>query len=131
MQPRLDVVVGIVRDETGRVLVNQRRPGTRLAGLWEFPGGKRQEGEAREEALRRELDEELGLVVVSAEPLLTLSHDYRERLVHLDVWLVQEYSGEAFARENQKIAWVEPRELPAMNFLPADGPIIKKLTAGL
>ena len=60
-----EVVVGIVRDATGRILINQRRPGTHLEGLWEFPGGKRHTGEDRAAALARELDEELGIEVVS------------------------------------------------------------------
>ena len=92
--PRIDVVVGIVEDSVGRILVNQRRPGTHLAGLWEFPGGKRNAGEGRQAALARELHEELGIEVVTAEPLLTLRHDYPDRRVHLDVWSVLEYAGE-------------------------------------
>ena len=71
MLARIEVVVGLIQDEQGQILVNQRRPGTHLAGLWEFPGGKRHAGEGRQAALARELHEELGIDVVTADPLLT------------------------------------------------------------
>jgi 8-oxo-dGTP diphosphatase len=124
---RIEVVVGIVRDSAGRVLVNQRRPDTHLAGLWEFPGGKRHAREGRQAALARELHEELGIEVVMAEPLLTLHHDYPDRRVHLDVWSVLEYSGEPRSREDQAIAWVYPEALSSLELLPADAPIVGKL----
>ena len=127
MQPRVDVVVGIVRDATERILINQRPSGTYLEGFWEFPGGKRRAGEDRETALKRELDEELGIEVVVAKPLLALRHDYLDRLVHLDVWSVLEYLGKPRARESQGIAWVQPEEMSDINFLPADTPIIAAL----
>ena len=125
--PRIDVVVGIVQNSAGQILVNQRRPGTHLAGLWEFPGGKRHAGEGRQAALAREFHEELGIEVVTAEPLLTLRHDYPDRRVHLDVWSVLEYSGEPRSRENQAIAWVYPQALSSLELLPADGPIVVEL----
>ena len=128
--PRVDVVVGIVRDSTGRILVNQRRPGTDLAGLWEFPGGKRHAGEGRQAALARELHEELGIEVVAAEPLLMVRHDYPDRRVCLDVWSVLEYSGEPRSRENQAIAWVYPQALSSLELLPADAPIVTELLKG-
>ena len=127
MPPRLEVVVGIIRDAAGRILINQRRPGTHLEGLWEFPGGKRHAGEGREAALARELDEELGIVVVSAEPLLTLCHDYPDRCVELDVWTISKFKGEPLACENQVIAWIHPEAMSDVEFLPADAPILAAL----
>lgn len=127
MQPRLDVIVGIVRDATERILINQRPSGTYLEGLWEFPGGKRRAGEDRETALKRELDEELGIEVVAAEPLLALRHDYPDWIVYLDVWSVLEYVGKPRGRESQKIAWVQPEEMPDINLLPADTPVVAAL----
>jgi 8-oxo-dGTP diphosphatase len=127
LQSRLDVVVGIVRDATDRILINQRRPGAHLEGLWEFPGGKRKAGEERETALKRELNEELGIEIVAAEPLLTLRHDYPDRLVHLDVWSVLEYVGEPRACESQVISWVRPEEMSHIDLLPADSPIVAVL----
>jgi 8-oxo-dGTP diphosphatase len=125
--PRIDVVVGIIRDEQGLVLVNQRRPGTYLAGLWEFPGGKRHANEDRRSALARELHEELGIDVIAAEPLLTLRHDYPDRRVHLDVWSILEYSGAPRSREDQAIAWARPEALSSLELLPADAPIVAAL----
>lgn len=121
------VLVGLIRDPAGRWLVNQRRPGTHLAGAWEFPGGKLQAGESRFDALRRELDEELGIDVVAAEPLLEIVHAYSEKTVRLDVWTVTDYRGEVTAREQQLIDWVEVHELAALPLLAADLPIIAAL----
>ena len=123
----INVMVGIIRDADGRVLVNQRLPGTHMAGFWEFPGGKRRDNETRQAALARELQEELGIEVLRAEPLLALTHDYSERTVHLDVWTILEYEGEPWSREGQAIEWRAPDALEAMGLLPADRPIVVKL----
>ncbi len=123
----IDVVVGIIRDSAGRILVNQRRPGTHLAGFWEFPGGKRRSGEEREVALARELSEELGVEVIGAEPLMGLTHEYPDLEVHLDVWTVLEYTGEPRPREDQVIDWVQPEALANIALLPADLPIVAAL----
>lgn len=123
----INVVVGIIRDADGRVLVNQRLPGTHMAGFWEFPGGKRQINESREAALARELNEELGIEVLRAEPLLALTHDYPERTVHLDVWTILDYSGVPESREGQNIDWVDPGSLDERGLLPADQPIVAKI----
>jgi 8-oxo-dGTP diphosphatase len=121
------VLVGLIGDASGRWLVNRRRPGTHLAGSWEFPGGKLQPGETRLAALRRELDEELGIDVVAAEPLLELVHDYPEKRVRLDVWRVLDYRGTATPREAQELAWVAVEALESLPLLAADLPIIAAL----
>lgn len=123
----LHVLVGLIRDERDRWLVNRRRPGTDLAGFWEFPGGKRQTGETPLAALRRELDEELGIDVLTAEPWLRLEHDYPDKTVLLDVWRVLDYRGEVGAREGQALDWVPAAELAALPLLPADLPIVAAL----
>jgi 8-oxo-dGTP diphosphatase len=123
----LHVLVGLIGDARGRWLVNQRRPGTDLAGFWEFPGGKRHSGETPFAALRRELHEELGIDVLAAEPWLELLHDYPDKKVLLDVWRVLDYRGEAGAREGQALDWVEPAALAALPLLPADLPIVEAL----
>jgi 8-oxo-dGTP diphosphatase len=123
----LHVLVGLIGDAQGRWLVNQRRPGTDLAGFWEFPGGKRQAGETPFEALRRELDEELGIDVVTADPWLELVHDYPDKRVLLDVWRVLDYRGVVSAREGQALDWVAPERLAALPLLPADWPIVAAL----
>jgi len=123
----VDVVVGLIGDSSGRWLVNCRPPGTPLAGSWEFPGGKRQPGEAPLAALKRELDEELGIEVLEAEPVLVLEHDYPDKRVRLDVWLVSRYRGQPTPREGQPLRWVTVAECRELPLLPADGPIVERL----
>lgn len=123
----LRVLVGLVRDEHGRVLINQRRAGTHRAGEWEFPGGKQAAGEAPYDALCRELAEELGIRVLAAEPFMQLEHDYGDRCVRLDVWHVRRYRGEPVAREGQPLCWVRPEDLDRVALLPADEPIVRAL----
>ena len=98
-----------------------------MAGLWEFPGGKLQAGETPFAALCRELDEELGIEVLAAEPWLELVHDYPDKKVLLDVWRVLDYRGEVGAREGQALDWVAAARLTALPLLPADLPIVAAL----
>ncbi len=108
MSATTHVVAGILRDAQGRVLLAQRPAGKHLAGLWEFPGGKVEEGEAPVDALARELREEIGIVVESAQPLIGIPHAYPEKTILLDVWRVTRYSGTSHSHEGQRLAWVEP-----------------------
>jgi 8-oxo-dGTP diphosphatase len=121
------VLVGLIGDAGGRWLVNSRRPGTHMEGFWEFPGGKRLDEETPFAALRRELDEELGIDVLAADPLLELLHDYPDKTVRLDVWLVRAYGGDVAPREGQEVRWVGVAELKALPLLPADWPIVARL----
>jgi 8-oxo-dGTP diphosphatase len=123
----VDVVVGLVGDSSGRWLVNCRPPGAPLAGSWEFPGGKREPGEAPLAALERELREELGIEVLEAEPVLVLEHDYPDKRVRLDVWHVRRYRGEITAREGQPLRWVTVAECRHIELLEADWPIVERL----
>jgi 8-oxo-dGTP diphosphatase len=123
----LRVSVGLLTDDAGRYLVNRRRPDTHMAGAWEFPGGKRHEGESGRDALGRELNEELGIAVVRAEFLLLVAHDYDDRQVELEVFAVHEYRGQARGLEGQELRWVELAELESIGLLAADRPIIEKL----
>ncbi len=123
------VLVGLIADESERWLVNQRRAGTPMAGRWEFPGGKRQTGEAPLAALRRELDEELGIDVLEAEPWFELVHDYPDKSVRLDIWRVRRYGGDVEAREGQALRWVTIEELSGLALLEADWPIVERLAA--
>ncbi len=123
----VDVVVGLINDSSGRWLVNCRPFGTPLAGSWEFPGGKRQPGEGPLAALKRELDEELGIEVLDAEPVLTLVHDYPDKRVRLDVWHVRRYDGHVTARDEQPLRWVTVPECRELELLEADWPIVERL----
>ena len=121
------VLVGLIGDAHGRWLVNRRRSGTHMAGFWEFPGGKRAAGEERYDALRRELQEELGIEVLAAEPFSELVHDYPDKRVRLDVWRIVRYRGEPQSREGQELAWLDPTQLAGVGMLPADAPIVAAL----
>jgi 8-oxo-dGTP diphosphatase len=125
----LHVLVGLIGDAAGRWLVNQRRPGSDLAGFWEFPGGKLKPGETPLAALRRELSEELGIEVLSARPWFAFVHDYPDKRVRLDVWRVLDYSGAISAREAQRLDWVPADRLAALPLLPGDLPIVAALRA--
>lgn len=126
-QPCLQVVAAILRDADGRVLVAQRPAGKHMAGWWEFPGGKIAAGETPQAALRRELEEELGIRMHTATPFMQLVHDYPDRQVRLAVWQVDAYDGEPHGREGQALKWLQPAALRDEDLLPADRPIIDQL----
>jgi len=93
-------------------------------GLWEFPGGKVEPFENAEAALVRELKEELNIDVISAIPLITIRHRYPDRFVQLNVFLVEQFSGEAESCEGQPFKWVAPAELDQYEFPSANRPIV-------
>jgi 8-oxo-dGTP diphosphatase len=119
----MHVVAGVLRNAAGRVLLTQRPPGKHLAGLWEFPGGKCEPGEAPADALRRELHEELGIIAGALEKLIAVPWHYAEKSILLDVYTVRAFSGTAHGREGQALRWVEARELGAVEMPPADRPV--------
>ncbi|MFM8331162.1 MAG: Nudix family hydrolase [Candidatus Methylumidiphilus sp.] len=120
----LHVAVGVVRNRSGEVLIAQRPVRKHQGGLWEFPGGKVEPGETADSALRRELREELGIAVEQASPLIKLSHAYPDRVVLLDVWQVETFSGQVSGLEGQPIRWVAPDALPQFGFPAANRPIV-------
>jgi 8-oxo-dGTP diphosphatase len=120
----LHVAVGVVRDEAGRILIARRPAHTHQGDLWEFPGGKVEPGETAEQAVRRELKEELDLEVVEATPLIRIHHDYPDRRVLLDVWRVERFDGTPQGLQGQPIRWVGPDELPNYEFPAANRPIV-------
>jgi 8-oxo-dGTP diphosphatase len=123
------VVAGILRDAGGRVLIAQRPHGKHLAGGWEFPGGKLQAGESAEDALVRELREELGVEISGLERFITIDHEYADRRVVMQTFIVRQCSGEPHGREGQAIRWCPLAELAGAGILPADMPIIAALAA--
>ena len=125
----IHVVAGALFDSSGRVLIAQRPAGKHMAGGWEFPGGKLELGEVRFEGLKRELREELGIEAHRARPLISYQHQYAERLVFLDLWLVDEYSGEPQPFDAQALRWVTLDELDSVGLLEADRPMIGALRA--
>ncbi len=121
------VAVGVIVDEQRRVLIAQRARDAHQGGLWEFPGGKLEPGESVQQALARELSEELGLRVRVAVPLLKVAHDYSDKSVLLDVWQVEQFEGEASGREGQPLRWVPMQALLDYTFPEANLPIVETL----
>ena len=125
----LRVAAAVLFDATGQVLITQRPAGKYMAGYWEFPGGKLDASEAAEQALARELHEELGIELRRCHRLLELRHDYADRAVHLEVFVVDESHGEPSGLEGQALRWVSVAALGQQNLLPADRPIVEALIA--
>ncbi|MGH8125565.1 MAG: 8-oxo-dGTP diphosphatase MutT [Rhodanobacteraceae bacterium] len=123
----LEVAAGILADAQGRVLLMQRRPGKHLAGLWEFPGGKLEPGESVEQALVRELDEELGVEVSASAPLISLPWHYPEKSVRLHALRVTAWRGEPRAKEGHPLRWVRLCDMDVAAMPPADAPILTAL----
>ncbi|WP_455230305.1 Nudix family hydrolase [Geopseudomonas aromaticivorans] len=121
---RLHVAAAVIRGADGRVLIARRPEHKHQGGLWEFPGGKVEAGEAVESALARELHEELGIRVTASRPLIQVRHDYADLAVLLDVHEVSAFTGEPHGAEGQPLAWVSPRELPHYEFPEANRPIV-------
>lgn len=121
---RLHVAAAVIRGADDRVLIARRPEHKHQGGLWEFPGGKVESGEAVEVALARELLEELGIRVSASRPLIQVQHDYPDQQVLLDVYEVSAFDGEPHGAEGQPLAWVAPRELTDYAFPEANQPII-------
>ncbi|SBW02807.1 NUDIX domain protein (fragment) [uncultured delta proteobacterium] len=122
----ITAVAGVLRRE-GTFLAVRRPEGKVMAGYWEFPGGKIEAGETPLEALRRELEEELGITDVAAGFWQTMTHTYDHGTVTLHVFLVDGFRGEPASLENQELAWTTPTDAARLNFLPADLPLVRQL----
>jgi 8-oxo-dGTP diphosphatase len=116
-------------DADGRVLIAQRPPGKEMAGLWEFPGGKVEQGERPEETLIRELSEELGIVVSEAclAPLTFASHAYPAFHLLMPLYVCRRWEGRPEAKVHSQIAWLRPNRLRDYPMPPADEPLVSHL----
>ncbi|HZN51123.1 MAG TPA: (deoxy)nucleoside triphosphate pyrophosphohydrolase [Methylomirabilota bacterium] len=130
MADLVEVVAALVQDEKGRYLITQRRKGSHLAGLWEFPGGKREADESLEEALRRELAEELSARFAVGQRVETVRWEYPERTIVIHFYRCRLESGTIEPREDQAMAWVAPDRLSDFDFPPADRDLIARLRVG-
>jgi 8-oxo-dGTP diphosphatase len=118
-------------DADGRVLIAQRPEGKPMASLWEFPGGKIEDGERPEQSLIRELKEELGITVSEAclAPLTFASHSYPDFQLLMPLYVCRRWEGTARPMEGQNLAWVKPSQLRDYEMPPADVPLIAHLIA--
>ena len=121
------MAAGVIGNALGEVLVARRSDDAHQGGLWEFPGGKLESGEAPRAGLARELVEELGITLESARPLIRVRHDYPERAVLLDVWWVTAWHGRAHGREGQELRWLAVDALAELPMPAADVPIVTAL----
>ncbi len=127
MASRIHVAVGVLIDAKDCVLLTRRLKGTHLAGYWEFPGGKVEAGESVQTALARELQEELGTKIGKTVPLMTVSHDYGEKQVLLDVHQVKDWDGEPHGAEGQPLAWVDAASLNEFQVPEANAEIMSRV----
>lgn len=124
---RIHVAVGVIFNEHNQVLLAKRPDNLHQGGKWEFPGGKVENSETTSQALIRELKEEVNLNVISTTPLMTISHDYPDKQVLLDIHTVKDFSGTPEGLEGQPITWSDIETLKDYDFPEANTPIIEKL----
>jgi len=122
-----DVAAGILCDSSGRVLIAERLGDGPFHGMWEFPGGKIGADESAPEALSRELAEELGIEVTVCAPFMNLRHEYDDRTVTIEFFIVSAWNSEPVGREGQALRWVERDQLDSASLLPADEPVVEAL----
>ena len=123
------VVVAAVIEHGGKFLVARRLAGTHLAGYWEFPGGKVRDGESHEQALRREIGEELNSDIAGLEKIFETSHVYPERTVDLHFYRGM-LSGHPEPMIGQELRWIAPDDFATLDFPPADAELISRLVSG-
>ena len=124
---QLHVAAGILHDSSGRILITERLCDGPFDGLWEFPGGKITDGESSAQALIRELAEELGIEVATSQPFMELHHEYPDRIVDIEFFLVTSWSGTPAGLEGQGLRWLLPSDLNPDILLPADVPVLEAL----
>jgi 8-oxo-dGTP diphosphatase len=124
------VVAGLIVKE-GKLLVCQRTRHQTMPLKWEFPGGKIEEGEQPRDALRRELEEELGINATIGDELVRIQHEYPNGgMVELRFFVVRDFKGELENRIFKDVQWALPKDLPAYDFLEADLTLVRDLAAG-
>lgn len=128
-KPVVLVVAVALVDADGRVLLTQRPPGKKLAGMWEFPGGKVEPNETPEAALIRELHEELHLDISAAclAPYTFASHSYDDFHLLMPLYVCRKWQGEPHGQEGQALAWVRPQRMKDYPMPPADVPLVAML----
>ena len=118
------VAAGVI-ERADQVLITQRAAKAHQGGLWEFPGGKLEPGESPEDALARELAEELAITVTECRPLIEVAHDYGDKRVRLFVYVVSQFTGAPTGVEGQPMQWVDRSRLTSYEFPAANLPIVQ------
>ncbi|MBQ0718723.1 MAG: 8-oxo-dGTP diphosphatase MutT [Gammaproteobacteria bacterium] len=125
---RIHVVAGVIYHPSKQQVLIARRPDhLHQGGLWEFPGGKVDCGENPEQALKRELMEELAIEVGDCSPFLLTEHDYKDKLIVLDVWAVHSFMGQPTGNEGQRVCWVDISALSDYEFPAANYAVLEKV----
>lgn len=122
-----DVAAGILCDSRGRVLIAERLGDGPFHSMWEFPGGKICPGETAPQALSRELAEELGIEVTACSSFMNLRHEYDDRIVTIEFFIVSDWNSDPIGREGQELRWVQKDRLDAQELLPADMAVVEAL----
>jgi 8-oxo-dGTP diphosphatase len=124
MSKTIHVVAGVIANSNDDVLLALRGAEAHQGGLWEFSGGKKEVDESIEQALQRELYEELGITIQQARPLIRINHAYPDKTVLLDVWQIEDWTGQAHGKEGQPIEWCTKQDLQQKQFPAANYPIV-------
>ncbi|MBN4080671.1 Nudix family hydrolase [Beggiatoa alba] len=127
MKPKIHVAVGVIRNKEKKFLISKRHAHLHQGGLWEFPGGKVESNEAVYDALCRELNEELNIEVRQAKPLLQITHQYNDKHVLLDVWMVDAFDGVIESLQQQPFKWIAAAEFSNYSFPAANKAILNSL----
>jgi len=122
----IQVTAGFIRDEE-KILITRRLPGAHMAGLWEFPGGKQEDGETLETCIEREIKEELGIHIRAGIEVLSVEHEYENKIVVLHFFECSYKDGKPQGLDGQEIKWVYPDDLMDYSFPPPDLRALKLL----
>lgn len=121
------VVAAIIENEEKEIFCALRGPEMTLPNYWEFPGGKIEEGETKQEALKREILEELNCTIEVFEHVEDTTYEYEKVIVRLETFMAKILSGRPELSEHAEMKWISRKELKALNWAPADIPAIEKL----
>ncbi|MDN4606618.1 (deoxy)nucleoside triphosphate pyrophosphohydrolase [Sporosarcina highlanderae] len=128
MKKAVHVVGAVIENKEGQILAALRGPEMSLANYWEFPGGKIEAGETKQEALKREILEELGCVIEVFSPVEDTTYEYEKVVVRLETFMAKVIEGVPKVSEHAELKWVPKDKLYSLNWAPADIPAIEKLS---